>query len=604
VPSKLAGAPDAIDRSALPKHRRDFDNGETLHNAGTPFRRFLAGVNLALLTGMDLATHSGPIANKVRIEAHGSSNSFTIPPELMVEAAWRLGWLGLIYAAGGVVVFLARRAALTSSGDLAPVVHIGDAAAGVSIAAGVAMYLLYRQGGLTAKRLLDLGLVFEVVAAFGISAGQFWTGHPGLPPSSLTLIPAECLWIVLFPLVVPTTPGKLLASSLLAASAGPVMMASASWWAGVPLASPLALASYFLPNYWSVVIAYAISRIVHRYAVRLHHAREIGSYQLIERIGEGGMGEVWRAEHRLLARPAAIKLIRADILGSNVNVRAQVVRRFEREAQDTATLGSPHTIDVYDFGVTEDGDFYYVMELLHGISLQTYVEVFGPMEPPRVAYLLDQVAHSLSEAHARNLVHRDIKPANIFTTRLGLDYDFIKVLDFGLVKHVAPSGPAITLDGSAAGTPEYMAPEIALGHGVDARADIYALGCVAYYLLTGQPVFAGDTPLAAALAHVQDRPVAPSLRSEFAIPAAVDALILATLDKDPSRRPASAAEFASRLGATIGPNERWTGQSARSWWELHQATIDGRDASAVAASSESTKPRVCRPQLDRESDLA
>jgi eukaryotic-like serine/threonine-protein kinase len=169
--------------------------------------------------------------------------------------------------------------------------------------------------------------------------------------------------------------------------------------------------------------------------VRLRRAREIGSYELIERIGQGGMGEVWRARHRLLARPAAIKLIRADMLGSNEQTRHSWVHRFEREAKETARLGSTHTIDVYDFGVTEEGDFYYVMELLNGISFERYVREFGPMEPARVVYLLRQVCHSLGEAHSRGLIHRDIKPANLFMCRLGPDDDFVKVLDFGLVKH-------------------------------------------------------------------------------------------------------------------------------------------------------------------------
>ena len=203
-----------------------------------------------------------------------------------------------------------------------------------------------------------------------------------------------------------------------------------------PLDRPWTIAAYFLAStYLSAGIAYVLARIVYRFSNSLKRAREIGSYELVERIGEGGMGEVWKAKHRLLARPAAIKLIRTDVLGSNRQSRDVMIRRFEREAQDTATLGSTHTIDVYDFGVTEEGDFYYVMELLTGFSLDRFVRDFGPMEPARVADLLRQVCHSLGEAHERGLIHRDIKPANIFLCRLGPDDDFVKVLDFGLVKH-------------------------------------------------------------------------------------------------------------------------------------------------------------------------
>src|SRR5262249_48218967 len=339
--------------------------------------------------------------------------------------------------------------------------------------------------------LLDLGLVLEVAGAFGIASSQLLGPGARIPDPSLTLVPGECVWIVAYPLVVPNTPRKILAASLVAASMGPLTLALSSLLSGSPPAAPFSVAAYFLPNYLSAVVAYSCARIVHRFNSRLKHAREIGSYELIQGIAEGGMGEVWRAKHRLLARPAALKLIRSDAFGSNERVHEALVRRFEREAQDTATLGSTHTIDVYDFGVTEEGDFYYVMELLDGISLQRFVELFGPMEPARVVYLLQQVCHSLGEAHARGLVHRDIKPANVFMCRLGPDDDFVKVLDFGLVKHIdARAGQMLTVEGETAGTPAYMAPEIALGRpNVDGRSDLYSLGSVAYYLVTGQPAF-------------------------------------------------------------------------------------------------------------------
>ena len=250
--------------------------------------------------------------------------------------------------------------------------------------------------------------------------------------------------------------------------------------------------------------------------------------------------------------PAAIKLIRRDVLGANERVRDAVVRRFEREAHDTAALESIHTIDVYDFGVTEDGDFCYAMELLAGLSLERFVQMFGPVEPARAVYLLRQVCHSLGEAHAQGLVHRDIKPANIFVCRLGPDDDFVKVLDFGIVKHAEGTATLtmLTMEGGTMGTPAYMAPEIALGQrNMDGRADIYSLGCVAYYLLTGDPVFSAETPVGMALAHVHDEPVRPSELSEFQIPAALEAIILECLAKDPTARPASASVLDARLAA-------------------------------------------------------
>jgi eukaryotic-like serine/threonine-protein kinase len=376
----------------------------------------------------------------------------------------------------------------------------------------------------------------------------------------------------------------------------------------VALDRPLVLATYFLTSdYLSAVVAYIIARIVHRFGMRLKHARDIGSYELMERIGEGGMGEVWRAKHRLLARPAAIKLIRRDVLGSSQRSREAIVRRFEREARDTATLGSTHTIDVYDFGVTEEGDFYYVMELLNGISLERAVQIFGPIEPARTVYLLRQVCHSLGEAHARGLVHRDIKPANIFMCRLGPDDDFIKVLDFGLVKHVevTPPGTMLTMEGTTAGTPAYMAPEIALGHAdVDGRADIYSLACVAYFMLTGQPVFSADTAVATALAHVKDEPIPPSVRSELAIPPALDAVILECLAKDPAQRPQSAAVLGERLAATVAKNA-WTADAAHAWWELHRVALTGGVPAAAEPPEEQEAPAAvaerprCWPRLDR-----
>jgi len=551
---------------------------------------------------------SPPVPN-LRIDkpaASTSEMSRTLPPELMAEASWRLGWLGLIYAVACLVGHFGERALLMLTGSIDQGARTQDVFLVATVAMGIAVFVVSRRGRLAPRQLLNVGLVFQVAGAFGIAIMEFWEGVPGSVGSSLMLIPAECVWIVAFPLVVPNTPGKVLVSSLLAASTGPAALMISSAIAGRPIDRPLAVAMFFLmSNYLCAVFAYVIAGIVHRFGTRLKRAREIGSYELMERIGEGGMGEVWRAKHRLLARPAAIKLIRSDVLGAGQRTREAIVRRFEREAQDTATLGSTHTIDVYDFGITEEGDFYYVMELLHGISLERAVRDFGPMEPGRAVYLLRQVCHSLGEAHARGLVHRDIKPANIFMCRLGPDDDFVKVLDFGLVKHVeAPAGGSmLTLEGITAGTPGYMAPEIALGQaGVDGRADLYSLGCVAYYILTGQPVFSGDTPVATVLAHVQTPPVPPSARSEFAIPPALDALILECLAKDPAARPETAALLGQRLAATIA-GDAWTPEAAQAWWELHRVSLAatasaGETPAAGAAADAESRPR-CWPRFDR-----
>jgi serine/threonine-protein kinase len=498
----------------------------------------------------------------------------TPPLELLSEASKRLGWAALIYSFAYTIAYFTPHLAafLTVPGH--PPWRVQHLFALASVGLGAVVFALSRRATMPAQRLLDLGLVFEVVASLGISAVEFWNGFPPFTflGQKFEGIPWECVWIIVFPLLAPNTPRKILLASLLSASTAPAVVA-ARWMAGVPIdRSPILLTIYFLSTtFLCAVIAYVIARIVYRYGVRLRKAREIGSYALVSKLGQGGMGEVWLARHRLLARPAAVKLIRPELLGSDQRSREIAIRRFEREAQATATLRSTHTIDVYDFGTSEDGAFYYVMEFLEGLSLDAIVRQFGPVPPARAIYLLRQVCHSIGEAHAHGIVHRDIKPANIFSCRLGPDCDFVKVLDFGLVKHTsdtAQTALGLTAQGVAAGTPGFMAPELALGRGeVDGRADLYAVGCVAYWLLTGHQVFKGETPVATLLAHVRDEPLPPSARTELRIPAALDNAILSCLAKDPAARPQTADDLVALLDAIDLPP--WTQPDARKWWALH-----------------------------------
>lgn len=531
----------------------------------------------------------------------------TLPAEMRTEAVRRLGWLGLVYAGGYTVAHFGQLWLLRLSGVAVGVHWPHHVIAFLSIAMGIAVFVMVRRAKMPPKRILDYGLVFQVAGAFGVAANEFFMGFPTVTAMTFKGTPAECVWIVIYPLVVVNTPGKILVSSLLAASMGPLVVAVvALTGSGAVADGPMPLAAYFLTNnYMCAVLAYVVARIVHRYGMSLRHAKEIGSYELVELLGEGGMGQVWRARHRLLARPAAIKVIRAELLGSDDRSRDGAIRRFEREARATAVLGSTHTVDVYDFGVTQEGHFYYVMELLNGMSLERFVQLHGPMEPARVAYVLQQVCHSLGEAHGRGMIHRDIKPANIFLCRLGPDSDFIKVLDFGLVKQVggAVPGSMVTVETATPGTPAYMAPEIALGRpNIDGRADLYSLGCVAYFLLTGRPVFSGDTPMATALAHVKDVPPAPSARSEFHIPPAFDAVVMACLAKDPLDRPESATELALRLTNVVRGNE-WTGAAAHAWWNLHRGTAEAIDAAKGPEQVLDATREVCQlrcwPRLDR-----
>jgi DNA-binding NtrC family response regulator len=294
----------------------------------------------------------------------------------------------------------------------------------------------------------------------------------------------------------------------------------------------------------------------------------VGSYSLIERLGSGGMGEVWLARHQLLARPAAVKLVREAI--ADIGEDPSVVRqRFAREAQATAQLESPHTVQLFDFGITETGSFYYVMERLRGMDLQRMVERHGAMPPERAVYLLRQACLSLSEAHALGLVHRDIKPANLFVCRLGPEYDFLKVLDFGVVSRQGQVPPAqITMAGLVLGTPAFLAPELASRQDTfDERADIYALGCVAFWLLTARPPFEAPDAVSVLRQHAET-PARPPSSLVSGIPHALDVLVLECLAKDPLVRPSGAGVLRDRLDRLVLPDP-WTQPRARAWWEQH-----------------------------------
>jgi serine/threonine-protein kinase len=373
-------------------------------------------------------------------------------------------------------------------------------------------------------------------------------------------------------MIAPSSPRRVLLASLGAAVMDPLAF-GISHLAGFSTPPFFVVLVMTWPNFACAIVAMLPSRVLQRIGRRLQQAQEMGSYHLVELLGTGGMGEVWRAQHHLLARHAAIKLVRPEVLGARNDAESRaMLRRFEREAQATAMLSSPHTIQLFDFGVTREGTFYYVMELLTGRDLESLIREFGPMPANRVIYLLRQVCHSLADAHARGLVHRDIKPANVYVCRMGLDYDFVKVLDFGLVKvknQVATADTLTTMDHTTTGTPAYMAPETILGErDVDRRADVYALGCVAYYLLTGQLVFEADTSMKMLMHHVNTAPVPPSKRTELPIPADLDELVLACLQKDPDRRPQNAGEL-FRMAYNCRSCEGWSPDLARGWWEVH-----------------------------------
>jgi serine/threonine-protein kinase len=492
-------------------------------------------------------------------------------PESLGEPARRLKLASLAIAAV-YAVSLALTNALSAAGwQGAPRadVHNSIGAAVVALS-GVVAWVAGRQR-MKPHALVNLGLGYEVLVGLAIALQD----NLG-PVSSLGRPLHDISWlfllIVLFPLVVPAPPAKALAAGLVTASTWPLaFLVGASLGNPVPPTAVVAL--NVLENYIAVALALVPTRIIRNLASEVQKARQMGSYELTELLGQGGMGEVWRARHNMLARPAAIKLVRGHTIGLGAGaVHESVVRRFEREAQATAALHSAHTVELYDFGVTTDGTFYYVMEILDGLDLEQLVRRFGPVPPARAVHLLLQLCDSLADAHAVGLVHRDVKPANVYTCRKGLKYDFVKLLDFGLVKPAwreSVDDSSLTQEGSVPGTPAYLAPEVALGNvEVDGRADLYAVGCVAYWLLTGLRVFEAGTALQMAVQHAQATPVPPSRRSGRPLPPALEAVVMRCLEKDPATRPASADDLARCLSET-GLEGGWTQEHARAWWRAN-----------------------------------
>jgi len=311
-------------------------------------------------------------------------------------------------------------------------------------------------------------------------------------------------------------------------------------------------------------------------------AREMGSYRLVARLGAGGMGEVWRAEHRLLARSAAIKLIRPETLRDEGSIE-EMRERFRREAQTLASMRSRHTIQIFDYGVTSDGIFYYVMELLDGLDLESLVVRYGPQPAPRVIRLLEQACMSLAEAHDAGLLHRDIKPPNLFTCRAADEVDICKLLDFGIVQTpgdkpmkvvslgALPETPKLTQLGAMLGTPGFMAPEQILGMRCDGRADLYALGCVAWWLVAGREVFSREEGEAKVLhKHIYDDlpALAPLAKGWF--PAELERVIAQCLAKEVDERPQDARALAAMLRAIEIPAEHdWGDERAAAWWAAY-----------------------------------
>jgi tRNA A-37 threonylcarbamoyl transferase component Bud32 len=499
-----------------------------------------------------------------------------LPSDLLRQASRRLEIVALIatvlWPVGTVLGHLAFHA--TNPGDprwaqILPSDVV--AAVGGVMSLGLFLYLHFHKADHGPAFIMDLGLVYLVVLAAFVGILMHWNDvRPSMDTGPvITWIPPL---ILTFAAILPAAPWKMFAAGFLAASMDPLGMVIGKA-AGLidygPLSNTIVM---HYPNYLLLGVAMVISHVVTRLGQQVGKEREMGSYRLGELLGRGGMGEVYKATHRMLARPAAIKLIQPEVLAAHDRAGAQLaVARFRREAEAAARLRSPHTVELYDFGITEDGTLFFVMELLDGMDLESLVGKEGPLPQKRVIHILRQVCESLEEAHASGLVHRDIKPANIHVGRVGLRHDFVKVLDFGLVKSVkSVSGQdsMATAAGLTPGTPAYMAPEIALGEPVDGRSDLYALGCVAYFLLTGHLLFEAASGFQMIAKHIQEKPLPPSRRTELEVGPELDRVVLACLEKRPGDRPQTATELDHMLASI--EVEPWSEEDATRWWRQHQ----------------------------------
>jgi len=381
----------------------------------------------------------------------------SLTPEVLAGAVKRLEWVAGMFAVIFVIMFIAYRPATVGVAEAAEHLRFFRWPTLSAVVAGGGMAALARWSRLPPALILDVGLFFEVVAAFIVSMGD---SHVPLPVDGIVQAqPSVAAWVAMFALAVPAALGKAAVAAFASAATTPLALLLNVAFNQVPMPRPSQLLALYLLPFLLAGASVALSRYVYDLGRTLSAERELGSYRLLERLGQGGMGEVWRAQHRSLVREAAVKLIRPEALGSTPDTAAvaSLERRFALEARATAALQSPHTVSVYNYGRAADGSFYYVMELLDGFDLEDFVKRFGPMPASRAVHVLRQICESLAEAHHAGLTHRDIKPRNIFLCRLGLACDFTKVLHFGLVKTKAAAGAGETQNltgvGMAAGTP-------------------------------------------------------------------------------------------------------------------------------------------------------
>jgi eukaryotic-like serine/threonine-protein kinase len=459
---------------------------------------------------------------------------------------------------------------------------------GATAVFGVAS-MLCRSGRRSSAELNAIDIA-GLVAGLGLFALMCGAEMTGLSNESLYVQVSITLAVVVTrAVIVPGTARRTLWLS--AAGVTPLVLLAcySSMRLPAPMKAAAGVATITYVSTWAaltVAVATLTSRVIYGLQERVRAITQLGQYTLEEKLGEGGMGLVYKARHALLCRPTAVKLLPAELAGE------RNVKRFEREVQLTSSLTHPNTIAIYDYGHTPDGTFYYAMEYLEGLTLDDLVTYDGPQPAARVVHILRQVCGALAEAHGIGLIHRDIKPANLMLCARGGIPDCVKVLDFGLVKETSHTeGTEITNDGTLLGTPAFLAPE-AIGNSepIDARADIYALGAACYQLLAGVPVFQATTVIEMCAAHLHKVPESPSKRSGQRIPAYLEELVLSCLAKDPNARPSSVSAILEVLDRRS--DVAWSMADARQWWGERAEEVIRLARAERQASSAKSGPRT------------
>ena len=437
------------------------------------------------------------------------------------------------------------------------------------------LWLLTRAGRRSplALHLLDIGVTLALIAVWVITGAIIPDAVAGGFVTSLTFTTG----MLARSIVVPSTPQRTLLIGLL----GGCLLLGVAVWRSLLGEVPLPIAA----TCWTasaITLSAIASHTIFGLRRDVQQARVLGQYTLESKIGEGGMGVVWRASHALLRRPTAVKLLAAQRAGEHA------IRRFEREVQLTARLTHPNSVAIYDYGRTRDGTFYYAMEFLEGTDLEQLIAAHGPQPPGRVIHVLRQICGALAEAHDLGLVHRDVKPANILLSPRRNEHEVSKIVDFGLVKSFeidARNSASISAINTVTGTPLYLAPEAIVAHdSIDGRSDIYALGAVAWFLLVGRPPFEGNSVVEVCARHIHESPVPPSIALGRSIPRDLEDIVLSCLEKSREARPADARTLRSRLEACAAANE-WTPQAAADWW-------GSRATSEPPSSADSVTPRT------------